>query len=647
MNRKIIRSDGSVRNLRIGVVVTMTCITMILSIAGMLFLALNQHATSSEYSQMIDTDLRNRENLTKISKDLYNHEEMIFQYIISDNITWTRSRVREAVAELETELENNLDEFGKNVSGTEYEQYYRLIDLGIKEYLESVVKVMEFADSGNIQEANFYMNSCLNKYIFKINNTISDYEKLVTEDIEETRISMQHKTAQASQTTVAGIPLVVLFSIVSMLTCGRISKKLLTKDSLTCADNFEYFQRICGKLVKKGHFANYTCVFCNIKDFRFYNSKFGYKTGDQVLIDLAQHIKSFLVKGEYFCRDGGDSFSLLIFSEREDQFISHMKDISLDILGRENMIEVYCGLYSIRKDDVPGDAFASCTLALSTARENTSEAFIRYDPQMFTEMDSRMDTLYLCNQGLKNGEFIVYYQPKVNIETNTLCGCEALVRWLHDGKLIPPVKFIGLLEEKGNINALDFYVFRRVCSDISEWLKKGIEPVRVSSNFSKLHLKDPHFADKIMNVINEYGIDPKYVEIELTESSAYDDFKSLAEFVKNMKEQGIFTSMDDFGTGYSSLSMLRDLDVDIIKIDKSFIDDLEKADNPNKKMIGNIVRMIHDLDREVICEGIETKEQVEFLKKINCFAAQGYLYDTPLPHDEFEKRLNDPVYHNK
>jgi EAL domain-containing protein (putative c-di-GMP-specific phosphodiesterase class I) len=114
-----------------------------------------------------------------------------------------------------------------------------------------------------------------------------------------------------------------------------------------------------------------------------------------------------------------------------------------------------------------------------------------------------------------------------------------------------------------------------------------------------------------------------------------------------MKDKGIFTSMDDFGTGYSSLSMLRDLDVDVIKIDKSFIDDLEKKDNPNKKMIGNIVRMIHDLDREVICEGIETKEQVEFLKKINCFAAQGYLYDTPLPHDEFEKRLNDPVYHNK
>ena len=113
MNRKIIRSDGSVRNLRIGVVVTMTCITMILSIAVMLFLALNQHATSSEYSQMIDNDLRNRENLTKISKDLYNHEEMIFQYIISDNITWTRSTVREEAAELETELENNLDEFGK------------------------------------------------------------------------------------------------------------------------------------------------------------------------------------------------------------------------------------------------------------------------------------------------------------------------------------------------------------------------------------------------------------------------------------------------------------------------------------------------------------------------------------------------------
>ena len=266
---------------------------------------------------------------------------------------------------------------------------------------------------------------------------------------------------------------------------------------------------------------------------------------------------------------------------------------------------------------------------------------------MFTEIDSRMDTLYLCNQGLKNGEFLVYYQPKVNIENNTLCGCEALVRWMHNGELIPPGKFISILEENGNISALDFYVFRRVCSDIAEWNRKGITPVRVSSNFSKVHLKDPDFADKIIEIIDEYGIDPKYVEVELTESSAYDDFASLAEFVNVMKSKGIFTSMDDFGTGYSSLSMLRDLDVDVIKIDKSFIDDLDRENNPNKKMIGTIVRMIHDLEREVICEGIETKEQVEFLKQIHCFAAQGYLYDTPLPHDEFEKRLNDPVYCNK
>ncbi len=647
MNRKIIRSDGSIRQHRIRLIVSMICITMLLSIAAMLFLAINQSAASSEYSRMIETDLRNRDDLTKISKNLYNHEEMIFQYIISDNTNWTRTRIKEQTAELEEELQENLTKFGNNVTDTEYEQYYLIIDLGTKEYLESVDRVIEFADAEDIASANFYMNSCLNKYIFKINSTITEYEKLMNADVEATRTNLLHKTTRASQTTAAGITLVVLFSALSMFTCGKVSRNLLNKDSLTCADNFEYFQKLCGSLAKSGHFSDYTCVFCNIRDFRFYNSKYGYKAGDQVLTEFADHIRDFLVKGEHFARDGGDSFLLLISSDREDQFISHMKDIKIDILERSDQLQVYCGLYRIQENDVPGDAFAACTLALSSARKSTSDSFIRYDPEMFTEIDSRMDTLYLCNQGLKNGEFLVYYQPKVNIENNTLCGCEALVRWMHDGELIPPGKFISILEENGNISALDFYVFRRVCSDIAEWNRKGITPVRVSSNFSKVHLKDPDFADKIIEIIDEYGIDPKYVEVELTESSAYDDFASLAEFVNVMKSKGIFTSMDDFGTGYSSLSMLRDLDVDVIKIDKSFIDDLDRENNPNKKMIGTIVRMIHDLEREVICEGIETKEQVEFLKQIHCFAAQGYLYDTPLPHDEFEKRLNDPVYSNK
>ncbi len=633
-------------NIRVFRLIIITCITMVLTIVTMLVLAYNQSAVTSEYGNITETDVKKLEALNLISKETYHHQESVFQYIISSS-PGTRADLRKNSESLEKEINAALDELEKSAVGTVYESFYRNIELGLDEYFLSVDKVLAFADNNDAESAKFYMNRCLNGYIFKVNDEMSEYDSLMKSEIEKTRGKMQRRSMDMNNAAVVTTALVIWLSVFSMLICTRISRKLMNKDSLTCADNFEKFQNDCDRLTKKNRFADYTCVYFKIKDFDFYNTKFGYNTGDQVLIDIAAAAKDFLVKGEHLARDGGDNFSLLIFSEREEQVISFLKNIKIDVLGYNVPIEAYCGMYSIQKKDAPADVYAACTLAVSNARSSTSTPFIRYESKMYDEMDNRLNTLFWCSQALKNGEFLVYYQPKVNIKTNTLCGCEALVRWLHEGELIPPVKFIPILENNGSINELDFYVFRKVCSDISEWLKKGIEPVRVSSNFSKLHLKDSNFAEKITNIIEEYGIDPKYVEVELTESSAYDDFPALAEFVKRMKNEGIFTSMDDFGTGYSSLSMLRDLDVDVIKIDKSFIDDLDNTGSANKKMIGNIVRMIHDLDREVICEGIETDEQVDFLKKINCFAAQGFLYDTPLPHDKFEKRLVDPVYMKK
>lgn len=163
-----------------------------------------------------------------------------------------------------------------------------------------------------------------------------------------------------------------------------------------------------------------------------------------------------------------------------------------------------------------------------------------------------------------------------------------------------------------------------------------------AKNLLRIHLRSNGFAENILDIISEYNVESQYIEIELTESSGYDDFEAMTKFVNQMKKRKIYTAIDDFGTGYSSLSILKDLDIDVVKLDKSFLNGAE--DDAHKKMIENVVRMIIDLNRKVICEGVETVQQANFLKSVDCYIAQGYLYDKPLPHDDFENRLKNPVY---
>lgn len=242
-------------------------------------------------------------------------------------------------------------------------------------------------------------------------------------------------------------------------------------------------------------------------------------------------------------------------------------------------------------------------------------------------------------KALEQEEFLVYYQPKVSLPENRLCGCEALVRWLREGKIVPPMEFLPVLEREGSICALDFYVFEKVCCDIRKWLDTGIEPVRISVNFSKVHLHNLQLAEDIIAVMEKYSVDSKYIEIELTETLSYENYQTLIKFVDAMKKKGIHTSIDDFGTGYSSLNLLKDLNVDIIKLDKSFLQNIEKRNKQDEIVIKNIVNMVKELDMEVIAEGVETFDQADFLRNINCCMAQGFLYDRPLPQKEFQKRL--------
>ena len=243
---------------------------------------------------------------------------------------------------------------------------------------------------------------------------------------------------------------------------------------------------------------------------------------------------------------------------------------------------------------------------------------------------------------LNDGKIVPYYQPKVDISNNTICSSEALSRWFtNDEEILPPNKFIPILEQYGYICELDFYMLNKVCKDIKEQLEKGIEPVTVSINFSRYHFIDQKvdfsFIKRIISTIFNYAIDTKYIEIEFTEAGMLEDYTIINKFVEILHLYGIKVSIDDYGKGYSSLELLLQVPFDIIKMDKSFVD---KYNTENGNVIlSSTIDMMKKLGKTVICEGIENEDQLNYLKNINCDVVQGYYYDKPLPKEDYEKRL--------
>ncbi|WP_236879340.1 putative bifunctional diguanylate cyclase/phosphodiesterase [Clostridioides difficile] len=245
------------------------------------------------------------------------------------------------------------------------------------------------------------------------------------------------------------------------------------------------------------------------------------------------------------------------------------------------------------------------------------------------------------NKALEKGEFIVYYQPKYSLgDVNEIEGAEALIRWNSpEFGFISPIDFIPLFEKNGFIVNIDMFVFEEVCKTLNKWINKGYTPVPISVNMSRVHLYRDNFIENITDLISKYNISPEFIELELTESVVFDNLNILIDIMKKIKEIGFLISMDDFGSGYSSLNLLKDLSFDILKLDRGFL--IETTDTKRGKIIiSKIVEMAKAIDIKVICEGVETYEQVEFLKEIGCDKVQGYLFAKPMVLDEFEKHLN-------
>lgn len=419
-------------------------------------------------------------------------------------------------------------------------------------------------------------------------------------------------------------------------------------DSLTGCLNSNGLTRNGGILFIKHDIADYASVYFDIKDFSYFNNVDRTKLGDEILKKFSININAYVQKDEIFARLGGDSFVAFIKKERVDNFIDFIT--SMNIRANTNRgpkdftIETKAGLYfAVHKDNI-NNLINYSAIACRYAKNSKTYDCVWFRDYMIDDNLREKEINYKFHDAVSEEKFSVYYQPKVNLEDGVLGGAEALVRWASKERIIQPNEFIPVLEKEGTIKDLDFYVLKHVCKDIRTWLDKGIEPVPVSINFSKIHIYNDNLAEKINKVITEYGVDPKYIEIEIKEVPCSDEIVSLKDFMKTMKEKNIKTAIDDFGDGLASLNYIRDVNVDHIKFDKAIIDSIDKDSKEDEIIITSLIDMLNKLGKNVVAEGVETKHQAEFLKKAGCKYAQGYYFDRPLEKADFLARLENKKY---
>ncbi|MBQ9606831.1 MAG: EAL domain-containing protein [Lachnospiraceae bacterium] len=403
------------------------------------------------------------------------------------------------------------------------------------------------------------------------------------------------------------------------------------------------------ELMKKDIPFNIYCAFYfNLKDFGEINRVYGREKGDEVLWQYASYLNDFIEDDEALGHLGGDNFMALIKKTRRDKFIKLISNVTLmlDIDERSEDIHIAStiGIWDILSDvSDPGEVISRPSIALNQAKNVLHQSIAYASDNLITRISQQKTVLKDYEEALANEEFVVYYQPKVDSRNKMLVGAEALVRWIHDGKMVSPGVFIPALEENGQTLALDLYVLRHVCRDIVKWILMGYDPVPVSVNFSRKDLKDKKLVEKINEIIEQAKLDKKYIEVELTETVDEAEHGVLSGFISDLYQKNIMTAIDDFGSGYSALATLREFQIHTLKIDRSFVngDDFSWKD---EIILKDIIHMAHELGMDVLIEGVERADQLFFVNNAGCYVIQGYYYDRPLPKAEFEERLQNKQY---
>ncbi len=434
------------------------------------------------------------------------------------------------------------------------------------------------------------------------------------------------------------------------------SNKKMTKvayyDPLTDLPNVAKLKLDMTEVLKRNKGASHTIIVIDMENFKAINEMFGYDVGDRVLQAVKTLSESFEEASLLTARIGGDKFAMFARA----QFFEDMSFFATAVMDHFDLVvpelidyggTFRIGRYRIEEGETNfDDIMAKVNLAHVKAKATKGETLCDYDETLKNQVLLEAEITKKMNAALVNKEFRVYLQPKFSVSDDTLVGAEALVRWIEsDGNMIFPNEFIPLFERNGFIVELDKYVLENVCIMLRRWIDDGAGEMTVSVNCSRLNLENPYYVDSIVETADKYNVPHSCIEIELTESVTIEKEDTIEQLFVALRQNGFKISIDDFGAGYSSLGMLKNLHVDTLKMDRSFFVGGKNV-RRDDMLIDSIVKMSHNLGMYVVAEGIETADQIELLKSMNCDAVQGFYYDRPMPVAEFEKKYSEQLVEN-
>ncbi len=395
----------------------------------------------------------------------------------------------------------------------------------------------------------------------------------------------------------------------------------------------------------------YAYVSIEVDNFNYIKEMYGYAYGNYILQRIAEGMKGEILQDELLSHTSESRFGLLMQYDGDEELRRRLLDVFHkvgQVPPNEEVESVYtvtftCGAYRIMG---AGESAVKVRERANIAREEARRLFENniefYDEKLQQRRAEQEQFEFEMRQALEKEQFVVYMQPKYSAAKEEIVGAEALVRWEHPEKgLIYPNSFVPLFESNGFIVKVDYYILESVCKCIRNWLNEGVEPVVVSVNLSRVHLYNADLVERLVEITDRYRIPHHLIEFELTETVLFDELGQLINVMVKLKQAGFVLSMDDFGSGYSSLNMLKQLPVDILKLDKAFLDNFEidGTGQKEKTIVSHIISMAKALNMEVLAEGVESKSQKDFLLSANCDMIQGYYYARPMKLERFDREL--------
>jgi diguanylate cyclase (GGDEF)-like protein len=399
------------------------------------------------------------------------------------------------------------------------------------------------------------------------------------------------------------------------------------------------------------HMKKVAVLFLDLDGFKHINDSLGHPIGDKLLQSIANRLVECARDSDTVSRQGGDEFVVLL---------SEVEQAEDAAIAARRMLQTVAECYSIDRHDLhvtasvgvsvyPDDGLDAETLiknadtAMYQAKESGRQSYKFFKPAMNVRAVERQSLEEGLQRALERRELTLYYQPQVNLTTGAITGAEALIRWMHPTRgLVSPADFIPVAEDCGLILSIGAWVLREACGQARAWMDAGLRATNMAVNVSAMEFRDQNFLENLFAILAETGLDPKSLELELTESVLMKHAASTAKILQALRESGMRVAVDDFGTGYSSLSYLRKFPVDTLKIDQSFIRQIS-TDGDDTTIVKAVIGMARDLKLRVIAEGVETPEQAVFLRACRCQEAQGYYFGRPVPPQQFAMLLRNGI----